>query len=212
MGWANHDHHTFRSSRQYFADLVSILEKLGLECRERFYAGAEAGWGAQVLEQKACGLVVFADVDLNEEELSGDFAHDGLPPRQELGTIGLWCALHGEAFLEAGLHHLECQFDYAAARDVLAEDGITCMDPFTQFDFLKQCFTAGEIWAVSPTRIDRLVAEGQITEAEAKEFRQNGAVGSHLEILERNEGFKGFNQTGVSQIIAKTDPRKMMKS
>jgi hypothetical protein len=33
-------------------------------------------------------------------------------------------------------------------------------------------------------------------------------LGSHLEILERNDGYKGFNQTGVSDIIARTDPRK----
>ena len=34
-----------------------------------------------------------------------------------------------------------------------------------------------------------------------------GAVGSHLENLERNDGFKGFNQTGVTEIIKETDPR-----
>ena len=38
--------------------------------------------------------------------------------------------------------------------------------------------------------------------------REQGAIGSHLENLERNEGFKGFNQTGVSEIISATDPRK----
>ena len=39
-----------------------------------------------------------------------------------------------------------------------------------------------------------------------------GAIGSHLENLERNEGFKGFNQTGVSEIIAATDPRKQLST
>ena len=43
---------------------------------------------------------------------------------------------------------------------------------------------------------------------EARQFRQEGALGSHLENLERNEGFKGFNQKGVSEIITATDPRK----
>lgn len=209
MGWANHDHHTYRSSRSCFADLIAILEKLGFHCRERFYAGAEAGWGAQVLEQPQCGLVVFADVDLSQEELAGDFAHDGLPPRDELGTVGLWCALHGEAFLEAGLHHLECQFDYEAGRRQLAAGGVASMDPFSTFDFLKQCFTQPEYWPVDEQRLVRLVTSGQITESRAEEFRRHGAVGSHLEILERNDGYKGFNQTGVSQIISQTDPRKM---
>ena len=208
LGWANHDHHTYRSSRESFADLITVLEKLGFKCRERFYAGAEAGWGAQVLEQERCGLVVFADVDMSEEELAGDFAHEGFESRDELGTVGLWCALHGEAFLEAGMHHLECQFDYLAAREVLKSQGVVSMDPFTDFDFLKQCFTNAEIWSVDQDRLEKLVAQNSITAKQAEKFRQNGAVGSHLEILERNDGYKGFNQTGVSKIIAKTDPRK----
>lgn len=208
LGWANHDHHTYRSSRESFAHLISILEKLGFKCRERFYAGAEAGWGAQVLEQERCGIVVFADVDMSVEELAGDFAHEGFGSRDDLGTVGLWCGLHGEAFLEAGMHHLECQFDYSAARDLLKSDGVVSMDPFTDFDFLKQCFTIAEIWPVGADRLEKLVAQKSISSEQAEKFRINGAVGSHLEILERNDGYKGFNQTGVSKIIAKTDPRK----
>jgi hypothetical protein len=34
------------------------------------------------------------------------------------------------------------------------------------------------------------------------------AAWSHLEDLERNDGFKGFNQAGVNEIIHATDPRK----
>jgi hypothetical protein len=29
-----------------------------------------------------------------------------------------------------------------------------------------------------------------------------------LEILERNDGYKGFNQTGINEIILETDPRR----
>jgi len=34
-----------------------------------------------------------------------------------------------------------------------------------------------------------------------------GALGSHLENLQRRGGFKGFNQKSVSAIIQATDPR-----
>ncbi|PYJ53550.1 MAG: hypothetical protein DME83_02215, partial [Verrucomicrobia bacterium] len=51
LGWANHDHHTFRSSRKFFVDLIKTLETLGFERRERYYAGSDAGWGSQILEQ-----------------------------------------------------------------------------------------------------------------------------------------------------------------
>jgi hypothetical protein len=208
LGWANHDHHTFRSGRQCFSHLIEVLELLGFVCRERFYAGREAGWGAQVLEQLDSGVVIFADVDLSPAEVTGDFAHEPLPQRAELGTVGLWCRLHGEAFLAAGMHHLECQFDFDAVRKQLSDEGIQTMAPFTNFPFLKQAFTAGEVWPVEPARIDSLLGEGLIDATQAEKFRREGALGSHLEILERNDGYKGFNQTGINDIILRTDPRR----
>src|SRR5581483_5053624 len=120
----------------WFSRLIEIFELLGFHCRERFYAGADAGWGAQVLEQPTAGVVIFADVDLSPEELRNDFSHESLPPRDRLGTVGLWCGLHGEAFLQAGMHHLECQFDFEALKNQLAESaGITTMKPFTDFPY-----------------------------------------------------------------------------
>jgi len=213
IGFANHDHHTYRSSRQYFSQLVGLWELLGLVCRERFYAGREAGWGAQVMEQPVTGIVTFNDVDLSPDELLGDFAHEPLAPSDSLGTVGLWCALHGEAVLQAGMHHLEAQFAFDALRDQLAAtEGIGMTKPFTNFPHLRQAFTEGERWPVAEKRIARLLEEHLITSPQASQFRDQGAIGSHLENLERNDGFKGFNQTGVSQIIAATDPRKHLEN
>lgn len=207
LGWANHDHHTYRSSREHFGRLVHVLELLGFTCRERFYAGQEAGWGAQVLEQTNCGLTVFADVDLAPEEVAIDFAHLPLQPRQTLGTVGLWCRLHGEAFLQAGMHHLECQFDFEAARVQLENLDVPTMAPFTDLPYLKQRFTEAEIWPVAEERIEAALRDGYITPQQAEDFRRDGARGSHLEVLQRDEGYKGFNQTGISEIISRTDPR-----
>ena len=208
LGWANHDHHTFRSSRKYFRRVVALLEKMGFECRERFYAGEEAGWGAQVLEQPTCGFTVFADVDMSPEEVAGDFSHDILPERHELGTVGLWCGLHGESVLQAGMHHLECVFDFDTLRDQLNAAGVGTLAPFTNFPFLRQQFTDGERWKVDPKRVETLREAGLITPTQAHDFLLSGAIGSHLENLERNDGYKGFNQHGVSDIISRTDPRK----
>ena len=210
LGWGNHDHHTYRCSRSTFKDLVGLWEKLGFHCRERFYAGREAGWGAQVMEQPNAGIITFNDVDLTPDELMGDFSHDGLAERDRLGTVGLWCALHGDSFLQAGMHHLEAQFDFDSLVAQLAAQDVKTMKPFTNFPFLRQAFTEGERWPVDGRRIDRLLAANLVTADQAKQFRENGAIGSHLENLERNEGFKGFNQTGVSEIISATDPRKQV--
>ena len=175
--------------------------------RERFYAGLEAGWGAQVIEHPNCGVVIFADVDLSPDEIANDFSHLPLESRTRLGTIGLWCALHGEAMFDAGMHHLECQFDFDGARRQLAEFGVNGMKPFTDFPFLRQCFTEGECWKVRPDRIASAARAGWITPEQAARFAAEGAVGSHLEILERNAGYRGFNQTGINEIIRRTDPR-----
>src|SRR6185503_13715460 len=207
LGWANHDHHTFRCSRAHFVDLMRALEMLGFERRERYYAGAQAGWGAQILEQPAEGIVAFCDVDLEPHETEVDFSRQPLPPSKKLGTIGLWVGLHGESFLEAGLHHLECRFDYELLREQLDALDVKTMNPFSDFPFLKQAFTEGERWAVRPERAERLLREGWIDEKQFRQFSNEGAIGSHLENLQRKAGFKGFNQKSVSVIIAATDPR-----
>jgi len=209
LGWGNHDHHTFRCSRRFFADAVQFFVRLGLEKRERFYAGDEAGWGAQVMEAPAVGIVVFADVDLLPGEIDIDFASHRLPEMTELRTVGLWCGLHGDSFLQSGMHHLEARFDFARLREQLAGEGVATMKPFSDFDFLKQAFTEGERWPVRPERVESLLRRGLITPAQAEGFRRDGAIGSHLENLQRRGGFKGFNQKAVSAIIAATDPRKI---
>ena len=210
LGWANHDHHTYRCRRKTFHLVIRVFEKLGFTCRERFYAGAQAGWGAQIVEHATTGVTIFADVDMSAEEVTGDFAHEGFVEKEGLGTVGLWCELHGESFLEAGMHHLEAQFAFDSLRDqLLEESGIGMMKPFTNFEYLRQQFSEGERWKVCEKRLKPLIESGDVTEAQAESFRRDGAVGSHLENLERNDGFKGFNQTGISDIIERTDARKL---
>ncbi len=111
LGWGNHDHHTYRSSRANFTKMIRIFETMGYTCREKYYAGEKAGWGAQILEHPICNIVVFTDVDLNPDEVQIDFAHKAFAEKEtRLGTIGLWIGLHGESILQAGMHHLEARF------------------------------------------------------------------------------------------------------
>ena len=208
VGWANHDHHTFRSSRRFFKPLIELFELLGFYCRERFYAGKEAGWGAQVMENSEIQSVLFLDVDLDPDELAIDFAHTNLKEKEHLGTVGLWCGLHGESIFQGGMHHLEAQFNHKQLTEDLEKMSIGMMEPFSKFDYLKQAFTKGERWKVDPLRLEKLYQQKLITKEQREKFAQDGAIGSHLENLERNAGFKGFNQKNVSDIIHKTDPRE----
>ena len=208
IGWANQDHHTYDSSREWFHRCVGVLETLGFECRELFYAGHAAGWGSQILEQPALGSVIFADIDLAPEELDIDFAHLRLEPLPFLRRAGLWCALHGESMLESGINHLECMYDHRQMSASLGREGIRFMPPFSDFPHLYQALTEGEWWPVDPARVDALEARGLITTEQAEDFRLHGAIGSHLENLERNDGFKGFNQPGIDGVLRIIDPRK----
>jgi hypothetical protein len=110
--------------------------------------------------------------------------------------------------LSAGLHHLAALFDFHAAAENLARWGVDSMRPFSEFPYLQQAFTKGERWQVAHERLDRLVASGQISEHQRAGFLEKGAIGSHLENIQRGEGFKGFNQQTISDIIRRTDPRK----
>jgi hypothetical protein len=206
VGWGNVDHHTFRSSRRNFAALIRLFEYLGLQSRENFHAGAQAGWGAQILEDKDGRNVVFADVDLSAEEKDVDFAHSGLETRNELGSVGLWVGLHGESILEAGMHHLAARFNFDAEREDLATMSVGTMKPFSNFPFLKQAFTVPEKWKVQGEKLNLLLKNRILSSEQASVFLRDGAVGSHLENIERGQGFKGFNQNSVSAIIKWTNP------
>ncbi|MHA2025202.1 MAG: hypothetical protein ACW98U_04805 [Candidatus Thorarchaeota archaeon] len=208
LGWGNHDHHTYRSSRENFPILIELFETMGFELREQFFAGATAGWGAQVLEHPICGITIFADVDITEEERNCDFAHEAMEPKSKPGTVGLWVNIHGESILQAGMHHLAARVDFVDARNKLESYGIGVIRPFSDFEFLKQSFTVSEKRPVDSNRLDETHAAGYLTKERSELFAAEGAISSHLEIIQRTQGFKGFNQDSVSVIIKTTDPRR----
>jgi hypothetical protein len=207
IGWANIDHYTYDSSRRHFQHTIRILKKLGYELREMLYAGELAGWGSQVLEQPVIGSTIFADVDLAPEELTIDFAHDHLPELPKHRRAGLLSELLGESILEAGLNHVAGLYDQRALRSQLEREGLRFMAPFSDFPHLYQELTTGDWAAVDPRRVDALEAAGHIGAAEAENLRLEGSIVTHLENIERNDGYKGFNCEGIDSVLRKLDPR-----
>lgn len=207
IGWANIDHHTYDGSRRHYRHTIRILEKLGYELREMIYAGELAGWGSQVLEQPSLQSTIFADVDLAPDEVDVDFAHEVLPDLDRHRRAGLVSALHGESILEAGLNHVAALYDQQRLRAQLERRGLAMMSPFSDFPHLYQELTLGDRAAVDPERIDRLEREGHIGADEAEALRMDGMILSHLENIERNEGYRGFNKPGIDGVLRKLDPR-----
>lgn len=208
VGWAAHDHHTFRSSRSSFSQLVNFFQVLGFDLREKFYAGEEAGWGAQVVENPVIDIALFLDVDLAPREIDIDFKSQGLDPAENLGTVGLWCQLHGDSLMEAGLHHLAIQSDFEGLTQNLKTENVKMMSPFSTMPHLQQAFTFGEAWPVTEARVQKLLNARAISGKAAENFIIEGAVGSHLENIQRADGYKGFSQKEVSSIIKETDPQQ----
>ena len=85
---------------------------------------------------------------------------------------------------------------------------VKTMDPFSDFPYLKQAFTRGQRWQVCPERVEKLLSKGLVSKEDGEKFKEKGAIGSHLENIQRGQGFKGFNQHQVSVIMRETDPRK----
>ncbi len=211
VGWANIDHHTYDSSRAHYQHTIAILEKMGYELREMLYAGDMAGWGSQVLEQPVIGSTIFADVDLAPHEVDLDFAHEPLPPLEKHRRAGILCALHGESILEQGLNHVACFYDQKAMRAQMADLGIRMMPPFSDMPHLYQELTFGDWAPVDPARVDALEAAGHLPAEEAERIRAEGAIITHLENIERNDGYKGFNKPGIDGVLQKLDPRRYGK-
>jgi hypothetical protein len=116
--------------------------------------------------------------------------------------------MHGESMLEAGLNHVAGLHDQRALRAQFAVLGQRMMAPFSDFPVLYQELTEGEWRAVDPERIDALERDGHIGAAEAEDFRVRGAISAHYENIERNDGYKGFNQPGIDGVLSVLDPRR----
>ena len=151
LGWANHDHHTFRCSRRFFPRVIGDVHDARLRASR-----AVPRRGPRRLGRPDARAPDDRDRHLRRPRPRPRGGRPRTSPTRRLpdlprpGTVGLWVALHGESILEAGMHHLEAQFDFDALRDGLkAEAGIETMPPFSDFPFLRQAFTAGERWPVS---------------------------------------------------------------
>ena len=102
---------------------------------------------------------------------------------------------------------LPALYDHVLLHRQLEQQNISMMAPFTDWPHLYQALTEGDWCAVDPARVDRLEAGGHIGADEAERLRLEGSIVTHLENIERNDGYKGFNREGIYSVLRKLDPR-----
>lgn len=200
LGWENHDHHVYRSSRELFPLLIQIFETMGFKARERLRGASGGGWGAQVMEQPDSGLVVVAEVDLEPEDWLRDFAHEGLGPTDSLGTVGLWTAIHGESMMGGGLHHLAIRCDEAALARDLEKSGFSVSRESS--DHLVKLVTGPEMRSVDDSILGDLAKKGRI----GSDRIASGKVPySHLSGVQRSQGYMAVDSETWDRLLGSTE-------
>ncbi|MBA2271131.1 MAG: hypothetical protein H0W20_11125 [Chthoniobacterales bacterium] len=81
---------------------TDFKRNLGFKRRERYYAGEEAGWGAQIVEQPIEGITIFDDVDLNPDEVEVDFSRRSLHRSRRSAQSGSGAVCTARAFSRPG--------------------------------------------------------------------------------------------------------------
>ncbi len=178
VGWCTVSHHAYACSRESFADTRRILETLG-------HAGAglvrphhDANWGGQIMDASATGAAPYTMlcVDLAAHEHTLGEAGAGLSPLTWLGPPGVWCGLHGESLLEAGLCCVSAAYDIEALSDARHRAGKGGPRRTTLHD---------EHRAVDPRRVAVLERARYISRPQAEIHSTVGAVGAQFEVLQR---------------------------
>ncbi|MEZ4484572.1 MAG: hypothetical protein R2864_08235 [Syntrophotaleaceae bacterium] len=105
----------------------------GVPLPEALYAGCAKLAGGLSNGKPGPPVGSFLDVDLAPEEVDADFSRQALPEQESLGTIGLWCALHGDSIFEAGMHHLAVRCDFHRLNNDIAKFGESFMATFSNF-------------------------------------------------------------------------------
>lgn len=180
LGWCSVSHHAYACSREHFADTLRLLETLGHRRMSLVRSHDGANWGAELLDASATAAAPYTllclDLAAHEHTLKG--AEAGLSPLTWLGPPGLWCGLHGESLLEAGLCCVSAAYDLSA----LPHD----VDTAAQSARARlRAAMHGEHQAVDPRRVATLERARYIPRPQAEMHSLYGAVGAQFEAFQR---------------------------
>ena len=188
VGWCTTANLTYASSREHLPMLVQILEALGYHRRpDLVWVDDAVDWAVLPLDPPPGAPPILVNFDLAPHETVKDILRGPVSPLTWHGRPGIWCALHGESILDAGLHGLSAYYDAARARTLMAND-IDHADQLLvmkhpQHDQLVHC----EHRAVSPGRTDALEREGYLSPLQTENYRLLGAGASYFSIVPHDD-------------------------
>ncbi len=177
VGWCTTANLSYASSRAHLPKLIQILETLGYRHRATLVRRRDAlDWAALPFDPPPGAPIIRVHFDLAPYETVDEVLRGATAPLTWHGRPGIWCALHGESILEAGLHGLSARYDPACARllstnDYQARSSGDCQDDLPTF---------WEHRPVSPGRADALEREGYLPPLQTENYRLLGAGASYF--------------------------------
>lgn len=130
--------------------------------------------------------MIVAHFDLAPYEAVREVLNGASPQLTWHGLPGLWCALHGESILDAGLHGLTARYDGAWAHRLMTNDIATDQQWNGVRDRRHGVLTCWEHRPVSPGRADALEREGYLPKLQTENYRLLGAGASYFSVLSNN--------------------------
>lgn len=176
VGWCTVRHHAYACSREHFSETMRTFEALGHAHAGLARSQENANWGAMVFDASGQAPRTLLCLDLAAREHALSAADAALSPLTWLGPPGLWCGLHGESVLEAGLCLLSAAYDLGALAGAL--------------DFSRggenrhrRLTLRVEPSAVDPRRVAVLERARYIPRQQAELHSMLGAVGAQFEVV-----------------------------
>lgn len=188
VGWCTIANLTYASSREHLPTLVQILETLGYRQQpDLAWVGDAMDWAVLPMNPPPGAPSILVSFDLAPHENVKQVLNGTASPLTWHGRPGIWCALHGESILDAGLQGLSAYYEPALAQSLMAND----IDHADHLLVMKHPHFDQPVHfehrAVSPGRTDALEREGYLSSLQTENYRLLGAGASYFSVIPHDD-------------------------
>lgn len=189
VGWCTNTSLAYASSRENLPILTLILETLGYRQRADLVRRNDTSdWAALPFKPPPGAPLILVNFDFGSHEIVEEVVRGSASPLTWLGRPGIWCALHGESILDAGLQGISAHYDDARAQRLMTNDIAQRDQPRAVKHPIHDHLTHCEHRAVSPGRTGALEREGYLPPLQTETYRLLGAGASFFAITPNSGG------------------------